>query len=166
MASCILVEVKGQTMQSPRTGPITSIPLTQIQTNGPISLPCKSAGQLFSLKTLDGKIYAVAAKNTQGSLASVGCYDLESSVWPYVPHTCNGLFGHVGTSFCGMLFTSGGVVVGRHFTYSLQRYNLKIEKWIHMSPMTHKEAFRAMCTAREKLHVTGGEHVRSVRKTV
>lgn len=126
-------------------------------TNEWSSLPSmQKSRSVFSLVALDHKIYAVAGKNSQGSLASVECYDTRNNAWSYVSHTYTGLFGHAGTSFCGMLFISGGVVAGRHFTYSLQCYKPKIDKWIHMAPMTHKRAFHAMCTVGDKLYATGG----------
>ncbi|XP_071511015.1 kelch-like protein 26 [Diadema antillarum] len=118
--------------------------------------PMQKRRAVFTLNTLENRIYAVGGKNAHGSLASVEYYDPATKSWTYVSHMYTGLFGHASVTLDGKIYVSGGVVAGRHFTNALQCYHPQSDKWVHMSCMSAKRAFHMMCAVDGQLYVFGG----------
>nr|XP_054768944.1 kelch-like protein 26 [Lytechinus pictus] len=128
--------------------------------------PMQKRRAVFTMNSLNNRLYAVGGKNAHGSLASVEFYDPASETWTYVSHMYTGLFGHASVVLDDKIYVSGGVVAGRHFTNALQCYHPKSDKWIHMSPMSSKRAFHMMGAVGGKLYVFGGNTRNSSAKRI
>ncbi|XP_072047817.1 kelch-like protein 26 [Amphiura filiformis] len=118
--------------------------------------PMQKRRALFTLDAVNDCLYAVGGKNTQGSLASVECFDPDKNAWDYVSHLPLPVFGHAGAVHDGKLYVTGGVVSGRSFSCALQCYDPIIDKWSYYPPMTSKRAFHVMRQVGDKLYVIGG----------
>ncbi|XP_022090411.1 kelch-like protein 31 [Acanthaster planci] len=111
---------------------------------------------LFTLSTIGDRIYAVGGKNAQGSLASVECFDPAMNEWSFIAPLVIPTFGHASAVHDGRLYTTGGVVIGKHFTNSLQCYDPTTDIWSYRCPMGTKRALHMMCAVGDHLYVLGG----------
>ncbi|XP_033642029.1 kelch-like protein 13 [Asterias rubens] len=111
---------------------------------------------LFTLDTIEKRIYAVGGKNAQGSLASVECFKPSLNEWAYTSPLGIPTFGHASTVQDGKLYITGGVVIGKHFTNTLQCYDPALDIWSYRCPMNTKRALHSMCAVGDKLYVLGG----------
>lgn len=113
--------------------------------------PMQKRRALFTLDAVNDNLYAVGGKNTQGSLASVECFNPDKNAWDYVSHLPLPIFGHASAVHDGKLYVTGGVVSGRSFSSALQCYDPDLDKWTYYPPMETKRAFHLMCQVKENV---------------
>lgn len=119
--------------------------------------PMPSPRCLFNMGECDNVIFAVAGKDLQSdaSLDSVMCYDVDKMKWSETKKLPLKIHGHSVVSENGMVYCIGGKTDDKAIN-KLFAYNHKKSEWKELASMKTARSMFGACVHKGKIVVTGG----------
>uniref|UniRef100_A0A8K9WV66 Kelch-like family member 41a n=1 Tax=Oncorhynchus mykiss TaxID=8022 RepID=A0A8K9WV66_ONCMY len=120
--------------------------------------PMPSPRCLFSMGEFGNKLFAVAGKDLQSnvSLDSVMCYDVEAMKWAETKKLPLKIHGHSVVSQNGLVYCIGGKTDDNKATNKMFAYNHKKSEWKELSAMKMARSMFGAVVHNGKIVVTGG----------